>query len=158
MRKTLRSLLGVALALSLTSGAAFSASAADDAGERTVARPQRVKIVAMDYHYMGVKETYKPKRTIFSFTNEGEQDHMAVIIKMLHGKTLQQLLDMPDKKAEKHIKFIGDLFAKAGKSSKQVIDTKLKTGRYAMLCFAQDSDQAPPHFTQGMIHKFKVRN
>ena len=52
MRKTLRSLLGVALALSLTSGAAFSASAADDAGERTVARPQRVKIVAMDYHYM----------------------------------------------------------------------------------------------------------
>jgi len=153
MRKSLKSLMGVALALSLAVGVvpAFAGSA-----ESTAARAKRVHVTAMDFHLMGAPKELKPKRTIFTLKNEGSVKHEMVIVKMLNGKTFKQLLNMPPKKANKHIKFIGRLVAKAGEKSDKKIDTKLRRGRYVMVCFF-DGGTDKPHVFEGMFHKFKVR-
>lgn len=151
MRKSLKLLLAATLAVALVGPAATAAAA-----EKKPAKPikQKVNIVAMDYHYMGVKKELKNVYTRFTFENEGEQSHMAIIIKMFNGKKLKELLKMPDKKVMKHIKVLGDFHAGPGKASKKKLDVRIRKGRYAMLCFVQDDGESPPHFELGMIHRF----
>ncbi len=81
--------------------------------------------------------------------------HVVVMFKLRHEKTLKQLLSMPQKKAERHIRFIGASFAKPGESGK-AFKAKLITGRYAMLCFVQNRKRAKPHFLKKMLHRFNV--
>ena len=156
MRKTLRSLVGVALALSLTGGVATTAAAEEGASARKAKVVRKIHIVARDYQFKGVRKRYHPGTKVFTFKNRGTEPHEAIIFRLLHGKTVKQLLNMPEKKAMKHIEFKAALFAEPGERGKRV-RTNLRRGRYAMLCFVGSPEHEMPHFAMGMIHKFKVR-
>ena len=152
-----KKILGVAVAASLAlpvvGGAIPTAAAAAD---RT-----RVHTAAMDYHFMladGSDFAERLHRGKYRFTFENQSNkrlHEIVMFKLRHGKTIKQLLSMPENKAERHIRFMGASFAKPGKTGKP-FNARLIPGRYVLLCFVQNSKNAPPHFTKGMLHRFNV--
>jgi len=153
LRKKVLSVATVAC-LVLSAG---SALAGGPTPERT-----RVDIVAMDYHFMLADGSEFPKSLAkgaykFTFRNDSEKRiHEVVMFRLLHGKKLYWLLRMPEKRALKHIRFVGAAFAKPGKEAKKPIRADLAKGRYAMLCFVQNGKRTKPHFLKGMKHKFKV--
>ena len=136
---------------------AGSAFAGEPAPERT-----RVDIVGMDYHFMLADGSEFPRKLDkgaykFTFRNDSEtRIHEVVIFKLLHGKKLRWLLKVSEKKAQRHIRFMGATFAKPGKEAKRPIRADLTKGRYAMLCFVQNKRRAKPHFLKGMMHRFDV--
>ena len=136
---------------------AGSAFAGEPAPERT-----RVDIVGMDYHFMLADGSEFPRKLDkgaykFTFRNDSEtRIHEVVIFKLLHGKKLRWLLKVSEKKAQRHIRFMGATFAKPGKEAKKPIRADLTRGRYAMLCFVQNKRRAKPHFLKGMMHRFDV--
>jgi hypothetical protein len=152
LKKKLLSVVATAC-LVLPAGSAF---AGEPAPERT-----RVDIVAMDYHFMlgdGSEFPHKLKRGEYRFTfrNDSEKRvHEVVMFKLRHGKTVKQLLRMPERKAQRHIRFMGASFAPPGEEGK-AFRTKLIWGRYALICFVQNRKRAKPHFMKGMLHRFNV--
>jgi hypothetical protein len=153
--KVIKVVVGLCLALSLV-GAAYAARNPETGASAADAnKVQKYKIVAMDYHFMGLPKKMPAGEKVFNFKNKGEEVHEAVMFKLLHGKTVKQLLKMKPKKAEKHIKEIGAAFAKPGKLAKKPIRADLKKGRYGVLCFVPNAEGAP-HFSLGMIHTFRV--
>lgn len=150
----------VVLAASLALPIAGSALPTAAAGET---EPTQVDIVAMDYHYMLGDGSDFPKEFVagdykFTFRNDGEKRHMVSMVKMLHGKTLKQLLKMSGKKVQKHIREVGFSFAKPGKEGKEFFGTLKEGGRYVMVCFEQNSKKAKPHVMapKNMFHRFNV--
>jgi hypothetical protein len=137
--------------LVLPAGSAFAGEQ-----ERT-----RVRIVAMDYHFMLGNGSEFPKKLKrgdyrFNFRNDSEKRvHEVVMFKLRHGKTVKQLLRMSDKEVQKHIRFMGATFAPPGEEGKG-FNTTLIRGRYAMICFVQNRKRAEPHFMKGMLHRFNV--
>ena len=137
-------------------GGALPTAAAGGDPDRT-----RVHTAAMDYHFMLEDGSDFPKRLHrgkYRFTFEYQSKkrlHEIVMFKLRHGKTIKQILKMPEKKAERHIRFIGASFAKPGKEGK-AFNAKLIPGRYVLLCFVQNRKNAPPHFAKGMLHRFNV--
>jgi hypothetical protein len=121
----------------------------------------RVGIEAMDYHFMLQDGSDFPKQLDrgkyrFRFHNGSEtRHHHVVMFKLRHGKTLKQLLSMPENKAERHLRFMGFSFAKPGEDG-DPFNAKLIRGRYAMLCFVSNRQGAKPHFLKGMVHRFNV--
>jgi hypothetical protein len=135
---------------------AGSALAGEQERERT-----RVGIVAMDYHFMLNDGSEFPRKLErgkyrFRFRNDSEKRvHEVAMYKLRHGKTLNQLLNMPEEKVQKHIRFMGRSFAPPGGEGKS-FNAKLIPGRYAMVCFVQNKRRAAPHVFKGMRHRFDV--
>jgi len=131
------------------------------AGESQGPERTRVGIEAMDYHFMLQDGSDFPKKLArgkyrFRFHNASEKRlHEVVMFKLRHGKTVKQLLSMPEKKAQRHIRLMGFSFAEPGKDGKP-FNAKLIRGRYAMICFVANRDGAKPHFLKGMLHRFNV--
>jgi hypothetical protein len=131
------------------------------AGEPQEPERKRVGIEAMDYHFMLQDGSDFPKqldrgRYRFRFHNGSEERlHEVVMFKLRHGKTLNQLLRMPARKAQRHIRFMGSSFAKPGEDGKP-FNARLIRGRYALLCFVTNREGAKPHFLKGMLHRFNV--
>ena len=146
-------MLGSVLAFSLM-GASY-ASVDQTAGAEAAA--QKVKIVAKEYRLMGIPKKIDAGETVFKFKNKGTEVHEALILKLLHSKKIEKLLKLPEKKAMKHVKIIGAVFAKPGKEAKKPLEADLKKGRYVALCFVPGPDKTP-HFAMGMLHKFRVVN
>jgi len=154
-----KKILGVAVAACMALPAAGGAIPTAAAGE--VTEFTKVDIVAMDYHFMLADGSEFPKELKkgeykFTFENQSEKRmHEVAMFKLRHGKTIKQLLNMPQKKVERHIRVIGGSFAEPGETGK-AFKAKLITGRYAMLCFVQNSKKSAPHFAKGMLHRFNV--
>jgi hypothetical protein len=121
----------------------------------------RVDIEALDYHFMLQDGSNFPKhlddgKYRFRFHNGSEKRlHEVVMFKLRHGKTVKQLLSMPGRKAERHIRLMGASFAKPGKDG-DPFNAKLIRGRYVMFCFLSNRRGAKPHFLKGMLHRFNV--
>jgi hypothetical protein len=154
LKKKFLSVAAVAC-LVLPAGSAFAGEA--PAPERT-----RMDIVGMDYHFMLADGSEFPRRLAkgdykFTFRNDSEKRfHEVVIFKMLHGKKLYWLLRMSEKRAQRHIRFMGATFAKPGEEAERPIRTSLTRGRYVLLCFVQNGKRTKPHFLKGMKHTFRV--
>lgn len=147
--------VAAAACLVLPAGSAFAGEPAPGP-ERT-----RIGIEAMDYHFMLEDGSDFPKRLVrgkyrFRFHNASESRlHEVVMFKLRHGKTVRQLLSMPEEKAERHIRFMGASFARPGRDG-DPFNAKLIPGRYALLCFVSNRQGAKPHFLKGMLHRFNV--
>lgn len=150
--KLTKAALGLVLAVSLV-GAAYAS--VDTKTATAAAAAQKVKIVTEDYHFTGIPKKIDAGETVFTLKNNGTEVHEALIMKLLHGKKIEKLLKMPEKKAMKHVKIIGAVFAKPGKKAKKPLRADLKRGRYVALCFVPAEDETP-HFALGMLHKFRV--
>jgi hypothetical protein len=155
LRKKILS-VAVLACLVVPAGSAIAGGTQGPGAERT-----RVGIQAEDYHFMLQDGSDFPRQMDrgkyrFRFHNGSEKRlHEVVMFKLRHGKTVNQLLSMPERKAERHLRVMGFSFARPGRDGKP-FNAKLIRGRYVVLCFVSNRQGAKPHFLKGMMHRFNV--
>jgi hypothetical protein len=122
---------------------------------------ETVDVTGVDYAYEGVPGTIEAGSVAFKFTNAADsEDHMMGILKKKDGVDLsfEELLALPEDEGEDKVEFKGEAYAPAGESSTTL--ASLDAGEYAMICFipvgSPESEDGPPHFTQGMVQEFTV--
>lgn len=94
------------------------------------------------------------------FTNEGKEPHFALAAPIKPGKTLadvrkslqEEEASGPPPIIEKETVETGVL--DGGES--QVVDLKLRKGKYALVCFVPDRKGGPPHAFKGMVSEATV--
>lgn len=93
----------------------------------------------------------------FTFSNKASQDHEAVLFKVNDAN-----LDIPAALAAgeepESMEFQGFAFAEPGESATMLFVNSLAAGRYAMLCFLPDVNDAAetPHAMKGMLTEFII--
>jgi uncharacterized cupredoxin-like copper-binding protein len=123
---------------------------------------EEIDVAAVEYAFEGVPETVAAGNTTFNFTNEGEEVHEMLMIRFKDANTsVEDLIQLSDKEAQKKIEFLGASYGPPGYS-----DSEIKTmtpGKYALVCFvsvgttSEDKQgQGPPHITRGMSAEFTV--
>jgi len=76
---------------------------------------ETVEIAAVDYAFEGVPETLPAGITTFRFTNEGEEVHEMLMVRYKdENLSVEDLMEMSDKEAQKKIAFIGASFGPPG--------------------------------------------
>lgn len=117
------------------------------------AGPQEVTVAAVEYKFHGVPENLEGGRVRFVLDNKGQEQHVLSIARVKTDATIEELLDLPQKRLNKHIEDVGDLFVRPGDSRRRVLD--LTAGRYAYVCFVSAKD-GTPHAFLGMRGEFTV--
>jgi uncharacterized cupredoxin-like copper-binding protein len=117
------------------------------------AGPQEVAVTAVEYEFQGVPENLEGGRVRFVLDNKGQEQHVLSIARVKTDATIEELLDLPQKRLNKHIEDVGDLFVRPGDSRRRVLD--LTAGRYAYVCFVSAKD-GTPHAFLGMRGEFTV--
>ncbi len=129
---------------------------------------ETVEVSAVDYSFQNLPATLDAGRTTFAFTNDGEEIHEMVVVRINDDvtETLEELLALPEEEALTKVQFAGVMFSAQGGTDTETIE--MAPGRYAALCFipvgttdmsALESEEAPsgpPHFTAGMQAEFTV--
>ncbi len=121
-------------------------------------------VTGRDFEFVGMPETVDTGINVFRFTNEGAELHEMLISRIKGDETMQELLDLPQKQAEKKLEFLGATFAEQGATSYLYVDLK-KSGRHGAVCFlpvgstdpeAAEHAEGPPHAVEGMTAEFEV--
>jgi hypothetical protein len=125
---------------------------------------EAVEVTAVDYAFEGVPETLPAGITTFAFSNEGKEVHEMLMVRYKDpSTTIEELLELSDKEAQKKIVFLGASFGPPGASDTENKD--LAPGKYALVCFVpvgSTSEKAarkadgPPHVARGMSAEFTV--
>lgn len=127
-------------------------------GEEEVAADpdaQQVAVVATDYAFEIPAVSAGPNA--FTMTNEGEEPHFMVIVKMEEGATVEEAL-AAEQAGEDPEAFIAEDVGEsvtAAPGGTAVINADLDPGTYAMLCFVSTPD-GEPHVALGMAQEFTV--
>jgi uncharacterized cupredoxin-like copper-binding protein len=126
---------------------------------------QKATVTAVDYGFENLPESLAAGRVTFEFSNGGAELHEMLLMRILEeGLSVDDLLQMPEKKAMKKVEFVRALFAPPGESDVESLD--LEAGEYAVLCFvpmgstsleAAESAEGPPHAMEGMTAQFTVQ-
>ena len=125
----------------------------------------KLEVTAVEYAFEGVADTEPAGVTYISFTNRGEELHELAIARRADGETrsVEEILALGEEGGEDLLEFVGGTFAQQGQTT--FTSLQLEPGDYAFICFvpvgsvdpeAEGNDDAPPHFTQGMIRAFTV--
>jgi len=96
------------------------------------------------------------------FSNDGEEPHELVLLRMEEGEEPADMLDLPFAEAQRRADASGtSLLREPGGTDHHVV--RLEPGRYAAVCFipagttSEDSlGDGPPHAAEGMIGEFTV--
>lgn len=125
---------------------------------------ERVDVTAVDYAFEGVPETLGAGTVSFAFSNEGTEMHEMLMVRYKDpSTTIEDLMKLSDREAQKVIDFLGASFGPPGASD--VESKSLTPGKYALLCFVpvgSTSEKAarkadgPPHVARGMSAEFTV--
>lgn len=125
---------------------------------------ERVDVTAVDYAFEGVPETLPAGIVTFAFSNEGDELHEMLMVRYKDpSTTIDDLMKLSDKEAQKAIDFLGASFGPPGYSD--VESKELTPGKYALVCFVavgSTSEKAarkadgPPHVARGMSAEFTV--
>lgn len=125
---------------------------------------EQIAVTAVDYAFEGVPETLAAGTVTFDFTNEGKEMHEMLTVRYKDPETtVEDLMKLSDKEAQKMIDFLGASFGPPGVSDIESKD--LTPGKYALLCFVpvgSTSEKAarkadgPPHVARGMFAEFTV--
>ena len=97
----------------------------------------------------------------FNLTNEGQELHEMIIARFKDpSQTIEELIELPEKEAEKAVTTLGFMFANPGEGDIQTFD--LEPATYGTVCFipvgtTPDKDgEGPPHAFEGMTAQFTV--
>jgi uncharacterized cupredoxin-like copper-binding protein len=142
-------LLAIAVA-----GSLFLASCAGGEESAGEVASSRVAVTAVEYEFQGVPETLPPGETVFTFENAGAEQHEMALARLKEGKTVEELLELPDSEADTFIDFIGLVMAGPGQSPGGLV-VDLTPGTYAFVCFMEAPD-GEPHALKGMYAQFEV--
>lgn len=130
-----------------------------------------VAVTGVDYAFEGVPATLEPGVTAFRFTNEGQEVHEMVLLRINDDveASIEDLLELPEEEAQQMVEDVAFTFAPPGGEATTFAD--LGPGRYGVICFIpvgttsfedlpedQAAAEAPPHFTQGMVAVFQIES
>ncbi|MPZ70759.1 MAG: hypothetical protein GEU71_14720 [Actinobacteria bacterium] len=139
----------------------------DQAVDRYIAdncESQKLSVTGIDYAFDGMPTTVSAGRATIDFANGGEELHEMLLMRIEEpGFSVDDLLHMPQKQAQKKLSFVRALFAPPGESDVETFD--LEPGEYAVVCFvpvgatsveAAESAGGPPHAMKGMAAQLTV--
>lgn len=131
------------------------APAPETAAEAASALPA-VTFVGSEYAYDG-PESIPGGWTEITFDNQGEQPHDLILMRLLDGKTMDDLMAMLQSEDEAPPPDWLDIrgSTSAGPGQRSSFISELPPGSYAMLSFAA-GEEAPPDFVQGMVGALTV--
>jgi hypothetical protein len=125
---------------------------------------ESVDVTAVDYAFEGVPATLPAGFTTFDFTNAGEEVHEMIMVRYEdESLTIDDLVELSDKEAEKKLAFLGASFGPPGAEDAEI--KELTPGKYALVCFvpvgstsekAAEKADGPPHVARGMSAEFTV--
>jgi hypothetical protein len=110
-----------------------------------------VDVVASEYTFD--IPTVSAGRTSFVLTNEGEEAHFLMIMKLADGVTLDQALQSEDGSGAEGV--WSTLLAAPGGEEDEVISFDVEAGDYGAVCFIPGAD-GQPHVASGMAVPFTV--
>jgi hypothetical protein len=127
-------------------------------------------VTATEYEFEGDLDGLQAGINGLAFENSGSEFHEMVLFRINDDatETMEELLALPEEEAEAKVTESGAAFGAPGDSDTLFAD--LDAGRYAIICFlpvgalpenmealeSGELEDAPPHFTQGMIREFTV--
>lgn len=138
-------------------------------GEEPAPGATDVTVTAADFSFEGVEDISTPGNYALTFTNEGEELHELVILKIQDGETrsVDELLALPEEESDALVSDVGFVFACPGDSTGPVGVSIDEPGRYVAFCFipvgtmadtdfSTMSEEGAPHFTEGMMTEWTV--
>jgi uncharacterized cupredoxin-like copper-binding protein len=139
-------------------------SAADETVDQYVIDSCEVEsfdVAAVEYAFEGLPETVPAGNVGLTLTNEGEELHEMILVRFKDPEAnIEELIELPQKEAEKQIENVGFSFANPGESDAQTF--QLDAGTYGVVCFVSTGTtpdkegDGPPHAFQGMAAQFTV--
>jgi hypothetical protein len=121
-------------------------------------------VTGVDYAFEGIPDDVGRGVNLFKFTNEGAELHEMLVVRLKGDESLEELLALPERQAQRRTVFQGVTFAEQGATSYLYLDLA-RPGRYAAVCFlpvgstdqaAAESAEGPPHAAEGMATEFTV--
>lgn len=130
-----------------------------------------IEVTGTEYDFEGLSEEIEAGQTAFTFTNEGQEQHELVVVRINDDVTesLEEIAQLPEEEAFTKVEVKGFAMAPPGGTDHTFVD--LEPGRYGALCFfpvgstpealaaVEESGEeidAPPHFSEGMLAEFTV--
>ncbi|MBA3744545.1 hypothetical protein [Sporichthya sp.] len=120
-------------------------------------------VTAADYEFTGVPSTAKAGPTSVTLTNEGEEPHVLILVRINDDSDLsgEEVLALGEEGALKVAKVVGESFAPPGAAGTAFFD--LEPGRYVVFCpipvhkpGTEFDPESPPHFAKGMLEEMIV--
>jgi hypothetical protein len=127
-------------------------------------------VTATEYQFEGDLDGLQAGINGLAFENGGSEFHEMILFRINDDttETMEELLALPQEEVESKVTESGAAFGAPGDSD--TLFTDLDAGRYAIICFlpvgalpenmealeSGELEDAPPHFTQGMIREFTV--
>jgi hypothetical protein len=118
-----------------------------------------------EYEFGGLPDTIDAGVTSFDLTNDGAEVHEMVLLRKNDGvtETAEELLALPQAEALQKATLLGTAGPVPAEQTAYVV-ADLAAGDYIAVCFIPvgttgfdgPPPEAPPHFTQGMVHEFTV--
>lgn len=113
-----------------------------------------VEVTAVEYNFHGVPSELQAGETTFAFSNEGKEDHEFSLVRITGDQSVEELVQLPEKRVRKFIEDVGHTHAKPGESGDPLV-ADLTPGRYGYVCFISAPD-GEPHALKGMFGEFTV--
>lgn len=118
----------------------------------------RLDIAGVDYAFEGLPDEIPAGHTTIAFTDEGNEEHEIMIVKLADGEdlTLDELLDLPEEEVFSKVQPVAVTWGAPGETGYTAMD--LEPGTYFALCNIPigGGEQGAPHHTAGMKQTFVV--
>ena len=122
-------------------------------------------VVASEFAFTGLEETYEPGPLSIDLTNEGDEVHELLVLKVKDGvdESAEDLVRLSEDEAFEKVEWVGNIDPVApGDGDYVVVD--LESGRYVVSCFlpegATDMEHldadGEPHALSGMVAEITV--
>jgi plastocyanin len=116
---------------------------------------QELAVTAVEYEFEGMPAEITAGEVTIDMDNAGQEPHEMSIVRILTDTPLQELVELPERRAMQQIENAGHLFARPGEAQARTFT--FDAGRYGYVCFVstKKSDGAP-HAFLGMAGEFTV--
>jgi hypothetical protein len=124
---------------------------------------ETVAVTATDFEYDGIPDELTTGYHVVKFSNEGQEQHEMFAFKVNEGVTesVDELFGLPEEEVFGKITPVNATFALPGDNNTGSWNLT-SAGNYAVVCFipvgsvGETEGDGPPHFTEGMVHEFRV--
>jgi plastocyanin len=145
---------GMALALFAAACGGGTTPQGGGGGGQAPAGPETIRVEATEYKFGGVPESLPAGQVTITMENVGQEPHVFSLVRIKGDQSVEELVELPQKQAQKVIEQIGDTFAQPGKEGKP-LRVSLDAGRYGYACFVTTKD-GTPHAALGMVGELTV--
>lgn len=130
----------------------------DDPAIDSTPKPTEVTVTATDFAFSDAPTSIDVQGLItLTLKNDGAEDHEAAVVKIVEGKTVEDLKGFfaGPPAGPPPFAVAGGLTATAPGTSASVTQA-LPSGSYAFICYIPSASDGKPHFAKGMLSGFTV--